>query len=52
MDKQEQKIKELVEDINPSEDNIPDSEAEATTVPLEDGALGGHATQDDVNKKS
>jgi len=51
MDKQEQKIQELADDINPSQDVIPDSVAEATTVPLADDALGGNATQDDVKKK-
>lgn len=50
MDKEEQKIQELAEDINPSEDVLPDSYAEATTVPLADDALGGNATQDDVKK--
>lgn len=53
MDKQEKKIKELAEDINPSEDKAPDSLAEATTVPLDGDALGGNATEKDVknNKK-
>jgi hypothetical protein len=51
MDKQEQRIQELADDINPSQDVIPNSVAEATTVPLEDDALGGNATQDDVKKK-
>lgn len=50
MDAQEQHIQKLADDINPSEDPIPDSEAEATTVPLEDDTLGGNATQDDVSK--
>ena len=50
MDAQEQKIAELAEDINPSEDTVPDSVAEATTVPLDDDALGGNATEDDVKK--
>ena len=50
MDAQEQKIKEQVEDINPSENTSPDSLAEATTAPLDDDALGGTATQDDVKK--
>ena len=50
MDAQEKKIEELAEDINPSEDISPDSLAEATTVPLDDDALGGTATQDDVKK--
>lgn len=50
MDAQEQKIAELAEDINPSEDVVPDSVAEATTVPLDDDALGGNATEDDVKK--
>ena len=36
--------------INPSEDISPDSLAEATTAPLDDDALGGTATQDDVKK--
>lgn len=51
MDKQEQKIEKLAEDINPSEDNIPDSLAEATTAPLDDNELGGNATQDDTKNK-
>ena len=50
MDKQEQKIEKLADDINPSQDVIPDSLAEATTVPLDDDALGGNATEDDVKK--
>ena len=50
MDKQEQKIEKLADDINPSQDVIPDSLAEATTVPLDDDALGGNATEDDVRK--
>ncbi|MBO1531810.1 hypothetical protein J3492_11385 [Psychrobacter sp. F1192] len=50
MDAQEQKIAELAEDINPSEDTVPDSVAEATTVPLDDDALGGNATEDDAKK--
>ena len=50
MDKEEKKIQKLANDINPSEDVIPDSVAEATTVPLSDDALGGNATQDDVKK--
>ncbi len=50
MDKQEKKIQELADDINPS-DNAPDSLAEATTAPLDNDALGGTATQDDVNKQ-
>ena len=50
MDAQEEKIKELAEDTNPSEDISPDSLAEATTAPLDDDALGGTATQDDVEK--
>ncbi|WP_299185874.1 hypothetical protein [uncultured Psychrobacter sp.] len=51
MDKQEQKIEKLAEDIKPSEDNIPDSLAEATTAPLDDNELGGNATQDDTKNK-
>lgn len=50
MDAQEKKIEELAQDINPSEDTSPDSLAEATTAPLDDDALGGTATQDDVRK--
>lgn len=50
MDKQEKKIQKLADDINPSQDVIPDSLAEATTVPLDDDALGGNATEDDVKK--
>ena len=50
MDKQEKEIKNLADDINPSQDVIPDSLAEATTVPLDDDALGGNATEDDVKK--
>ena len=50
MDAQEKRIKELAEDIDPSEDISPDSLAEATTAPLDDDALGGTATQDDVKK--
>ena len=50
MDAQEKKIEDLVQDINPSEDISPDSLAEATTAPLDDDALGGTATQDDVEK--
>ena len=48
MDAQEKKIKQQAEDINPKEDNIPDSLAEATTASLENNELGGNATQDDV----
>ena len=50
MDVQEKKIEQLAEDINTSEDISPDSLAEATTAPLDDDALGGTATQDDVKK--
>ena len=48
MDAQEKKIKQQAEDINPKEDNIPDSLAESTTASLENNELGGNATQDDV----
>ena len=51
LDQEEKKIREWANDINPSEDRVPDSLAEATTAPLSDDALGGHATQDDANKK-
>ena len=50
MDAQEKEIKALSKDIDPTENNIPDSLAEATTVLLEDDALGGNATEDDVKK--
>ena len=50
LDVQEQKIKQQAEDINPSESTSPDSLAEATTALLDDDALGGTATQDDVKK--
>lgn len=48
MDQQEKEIQKLAEDINPRQDKTPDSLAEATTVPLDDDALGGNATEDDV----
>lgn len=51
MDQDEEKIQQLASEINPSEDIAPDSLAEATTAPLSDDALGGHATEDDVKKK-
>lgn len=51
MDKEEEKIEELANDINPREDKTPDSLAEATTAPLDDGALGGTAKEEDLNKK-
>ena len=50
MDEEEKKIQKLADEINPSQDIAPDSLAEATTVPLDDNALGGHATQDDVKQ--
>lgn len=45
---QADKIRELADDINPSEDITPDSEAEATTAILDDDALGGTVSQKDV----
>lgn len=51
MEKQEQEIEKLAEDINPSKDNIPDSLAEATTAPLGDDDLGGNANEDSVKNK-
>ena len=51
MDQDEEKIQQLVSEINPSEDIAPDSLAEATTAPLSDDALGGHATENDAKKK-
>ncbi|WP_296242997.1 MULTISPECIES: hypothetical protein [unclassified Psychrobacter] len=50
MDAQERRIKEQAEDINPREDKLPDSLAEATTAPLQDDELGENATQDEVKK--
>ena len=50
LDAQEKEIKALSKDIDPTENNIPDSLAEATTVPLDDDALGGNATEDNVKK--
>ena len=50
LDAQEKEIKALSKDIDPTENNIPDSLAEATTVPLDDDALGGNASEDDVKK--
>ena len=53
MDAQEKEIKALSKDIDPTENNIPDSLAEATTVPLADDELGGTVSEDDIkNKKS
>lgn len=51
MDKEEEKIEELANDINPREDKTPDSLAEATTAPLDNDALGGTAEEEDLNKK-
>ena len=50
MDAEEEKIEKLANDINPIEDRVPDSLAEATTAPLSDDALGGNAKEDDVKK--
>ena len=50
MDAQEKDIKALSKDIDPTENNIPDSLAEAATVPLDDDALGGNASEDYVKK--
>ena len=53
MDAQEKEIKALSKDIDPTENDIPDSLAEATTVPLADDELGGTVSEDDIkNKKS
>ena len=52
MDQQELEIQKLAEDINPNQDVTPDSLAEATTVPLDDNALGSNATEDDVKKNT
>ena len=52
MDEQELEIQKLAADINPSQDLVPDSLAEATTVPLDDDELGGNATEEDVKKNN
>ena len=52
MDAQEKEIKVLSKDIDPTENNIPDSLAEATTVPLEDDELGGTVSEDDIKNKN
>ena len=51
LDAEEKNIDQLANDINPK-DNQPDSLAEATTAPLADDALGGHATQSDIKQHS
>ncbi|MES1966048.1 hypothetical protein M0N77_12095 [Psychrobacter sp. AH5] len=51
MDKEEEKIEALANDINPSEDVTPDSLAEATTAPLDNDALGGTVKDEDLNDK-
>jgi|GEM_PF-505587 len=51
MDAEERKINELAQDINPSEDVTPDSEAEATTALLDDDALGGTVKNTDTTHK-
>lgn len=50
MDAEEKKIQKLAEDINPAEDIVPDSDAEVHTALLDDDALGGTVSQDDVHK--
>ncbi|WP_372843204.1 hypothetical protein [Psychrobacter sp.] len=52
LDNDEQGVDQLVDDINFRADHSPDSLAEATTAPLADDALGGTASEDDVNNKS
>ena len=52
MDAQEKEVKALSKDIDPTENNIPDSLAEATTVPLEDDELGGTVSEDDIKNKN
>lgn len=52
MDSEEKEIKALSKDIDPTEDNVPDSLAEATTVPLADGELGGTADENDVKREN
>ena len=51
LDKSEQKTEQLADDINPK-DKAPDSLAEATTAPLADDELGGHATQADIKNNT
>ena len=52
MDAQEKEVKALSKDIDPTENNISDSLAEATTVPLEDDELGGTVSEDDIKNKN
>ena len=52
MDAQEKEIKALSKDIDPTENNIPDNLAEATTVPLADDELGGTVSEDDIKNKN
>ena len=52
MDAQEKEVKALSKDIDPTENNIPDSLAEATTVPLADDELGGTVSEDDVKNQN
>lgn len=43
LDREETTIKDLAEDIKPAQDGLPDSLAEATTVPLQGDELGKNA---------
>ena len=52
MDAQEKEVKALSKDIDPNENDIPDSLAEATTVPLADDELGGTVSEDDIKNKN
>ena len=52
MDAQEKEIKALSKGIDPTENNISDSLAEATTVPLADDELGGTVSEDDIKNKN
>lgn len=47
LDDEEKNIEQLADEIDPK-DKEPESLAEATTAPLVDDELGGHATQADV----
>ncbi len=51
MDAEERKIDALAQDINPSEDVTPKSEAEMTTALLDDDALGGTVKDTDAEHK-
>ena len=51
LDAEEKNIDQLANDINPKDKELA-SLAEATTAPLADDALGGHATYADIKHNS